>query len=175
MQYKGSCDESCFAFNLDLENLLYDRASFQWSQSCLVALPISDKKATQVVSALERWQIFNLKLQRKRKKSILIHLSKDQHQTLVIFYLVQSHSSLKQQSLQLNLCSRKDVHIPPNIYLLATDINENTCLILIGDKHISCPTHKWKKQLISRLVRYVYKHSNTKVQTTSTQITGRAQ
>lgn len=147
MQYKGSCDESCFAFNLDLENLLYDRASFQWSQSCLVALPISDKKATQVVSALERWhEGFNLKLQRKRKKPTLMYLSKDLHQTPVTLYLVQSHSSLKQQSLQLYLCSsRKDVHIPPNIYLLATDINENTYLILIRDKHLSCPTHKWKK------------------------------
>lgn len=131
MQYKGSCDESCFAFNLDLENLLCDRASFQWSQSCLVTLPISDKKATQVVSALE-WQVFNLKLQRKRKKPTLIYLSKDLHQSPVIPYLVQSHSSLKQQSLQLYLCfSRNDVHISPNIYLLATDINENTYLILI--------------------------------------------
>lgn len=176
MQYKGSCDESCFAFNLDLENPLYDRASFQWSQSCLVALPISDKKATQVVSALERWQVFNLKLQSKRKKPTLIYLSKDLHQTPVIPYLVQSHSSLKQQSLQLYLCfSRKDVRVPPNIYLLATDINENTYLILIWDKHIPCPTHKWKKQLISKLVQHVYKPSNTEAQTTSTAIIGSAQ
>lgn len=132
MQYKGSCDESCFAFNLDLGNLLYDRASFQWSQSCLVALTISDKKATQVVSALEQWQVFNLKLQRKRKIPTLIYLSKDLHQTPVIPYLIQSHSSLKQQSLELYLCfCRKDVYISPNIYLRATDINENTYLILI--------------------------------------------
>lgn len=72
VQYKGLCNERYFAFNLDLENLFYGRASFQWSHSPVSLLWLSVIKRPPKLLLLrnnDRFSILNFKGKGKQKQN----------------------------------------------------------------------------------------------------------